>query len=495
MHLVWLKRDLRIEDHGPLFRASLTEKMMAVYIFEPKRMAEPDYGANHHAFIVDSLRELQQELVSLNIPLLYFVGEVVEVLSTLKSRYKTIHLHSHMEVGGGWTYDRDKQVKRWCQQQGVEWIEYPIFEVLRPHQNRDQWATRWREGVGKARFPTPHKQSRPVEPPSFPTMIVEPPSSQQVGLGEPAPQRQQGGRSQGIALWQSFLAERGKNYRKEMSSPLTAFDACSRLSPHLAWGTLSIREVYRVATHAQSTLVSAKHHRRSLDSFISRLHWRGHFMQKLEDQVEIENHCFHPLFEGLRPQKGNRDYLEAWKEGRTGVPIVDACMRALVATGWLNFRMRAMVVSFACYNLWLDWREIRDWLACQFTDYEPGIHISQLQMQAGVTGINVIRVYNPYKQSVDLDPDGVFIKRWVPEVRSIPKEYIHQPFEVPPLIELMLNLDRGGYPQPIVDLEQTSKQAKERVFAIKQSLEAKVLSQQVFQRHGSRGKRHSKLED
>ena len=104
-------------------------------------------------------------------------------------------------------------------------------------------------------------------------------------------------------------------------------------------------------------------------------------MQKLEDQVEIEHHCMHPMFDNLRPRVGNTELLQAWKAGRTGIPIVDACMRALVATGWLNFRMRAMIVSVACYNLWLDWRMFRDWLACQFTDYEPGIHWSQMQMQ------------------------------------------------------------------------------------------------------------------
>ena len=87
---------------------------MVVYIFEPNRIAEPDYGANHHAFIVDSLIEMQQELERLNIPLLYFVGEVIEVLEELQSVHQNIQLHSHMEVGGEWTYTRDKQVHQWC---------------------------------------------------------------------------------------------------------------------------------------------------------------------------------------------------------------------------------------------------------------------------------------------------------------------------------------------------------------------------------------------
>ena len=212
-------------------------------------------------------------------------------------------------------------------------------------------------------------------------------------------------------------------------------------------------------------------------------------MQKLEDQVEIEHQCMHPMFDTMRPRNGNSDFLEAWKEGRTGIPILDACMRALVATGWLNFRMRAMIVSVACYNLWLDWRDFRDWLACQFTDYEPGIHICQLQMQSGVTGINTVRMYNPYKQSEDLDPDGLFIKNWIPELVDVPTDYIHKPHEMPALMQMMMGADLSGYHKPIVDVEQSARIAKEKVFSIKQSSEAKVVSQQVFQRHGSRRKR------
>ena len=489
MHVVWLKRDLRIQDHGPLFTASLTEQVMVVYIFEPNRMVQPDYGANHHAFIIDSVLELQQDLAGLNIQLVYFVGEVIEVLEELQSMHQSIHLYSHMEVGGEWTYNRDKQVQRWCKTNGVEWREYPIFEVMRPNRSRDDWAKRWREGVLKPRYPTPSAQGKQPQIQSYTLSVEEPPSAEQVGLGDPATLRQVGGRANGIALWQSFLKTRGHNYRKEMSSPVTAFESCSRLSPHLAWGTMSIREVYRVATHAEGAESLSHSQRKSLESFISRLHWRGHFMQKLEDQVEIEHHCMHPMFEGMRPRVGTAEHLQAWKEGRTGIPIVDACMRALVVTGWLNFRMRAMVVSIACYNLWLDWREFRDWLACQFTDYEPGIHICQLQMQSGVTGINTIRMYNPYKQSEDLDPAGVFIKRWLPELADVPIEYIHKPHELPPLMQMMVGVDLSSYPKPIVDIEQSARTAKNKVFAIKKSLEAKRLSQQVFQRHGSRRKK------
>ena len=142
--------------------------------------------------------------------------------------------------------------------------------------------------------------------------------------------------------------------------------------------------------------------------------------------------------------------------------MVDACMRQLHATGWLNFRMRAMLVSFAAYHLWLHWREPGLFLARQFLDFEPGIHWSQMQMQSGTTGINTLRIYSPAKQARDHDPEGVYLRRWLPEYGT------------------------SAYPQPIVDERAALAQAKERLYALRRTDAARAEADAVQQRHGSR---------
>jgi deoxyribodipyrimidine photo-lyase len=205
-----------------------------------------------------------------------------------------------------------------------------------------------------------------------------------------------------------------------------------------------------------------------LRGFSSRLRWHCHFMQKLEDEPDIEWRNFARSTDGLRAGDGvsmremDRERLQAWCEGRTGFPMVDACMRQLVATGWLNFRMRAMLVSFASYHLWLHWREPGLFLARQFLDFEPGIHWSQMQMQSGTTGINTLRIYSPAKQALDQDPQGHYIRQWIPE------------------------FDSAAYPKPIVDERSALAWAKEQLYGLRQTGEAHREAGAIQQKHGSR---------
>ena len=288
---------------------------------------------------------------------------------------------------------------------------------------------------------------------------------------------QKGGRKEAIKLLSSFTNSRGKYYQIRMSSPLTAMNSCSRLSAHLAFGTISMKEVFQKAESVKGKLDKEdKIWRKSINAFLSRLRWHCHFIQKLEDEPSLEFKPMNRMYEGLR-ENSNLEFLKLWKNGETGYPMIDACMRCLNSTGWLNFRMRAMLVSFACNHLWIDWKIVAENLGQLFVDYEPGIHYPQVQMQACITGINSVRIYNPIKQGVDHDPNGVFIKKWIPELRETPSEIIHTPW-----VDKM----NTQYKMPIIDELASRKNAARKIYEIRNRKDHGSHTAKILKKHGNR---------
>ena len=464
IEVVWFKRDLRVVDHAPLAEASRRGPVLPLYIVEPSLLAGEDYDPSHWTFTSACLEDLRADLTALGQPLVVRVGEALPVLEQIHGEHRIARLWSHEETGNAVTYQRDLAVGRWIRASGIEWNETPNGGVVRRLPSRDGWAGRWESRMAAPIVPPPGAIGRvPISPGPIP-------SGRQLGLG---PDRRTGAQPGGAAaarvLLDSFLAERGNRYHLEMSSPVTAADSCSRLSPHLAYGTISTRIVVQqlracIAQTADTGL------RRAWRAFDARLHWRDHFMQKLEDEPAIEHHNFVRGFDGLRENDFDAARFAAWTEGRTGYPMVDACMRRLVETGWINFRMRAMLMSFAAYHLWLHWRPAGLHLARLFVDYEPGIHWSQCQMQSGATGINTLRIYNPTKQAQDHDPDGVFVRRWIPELAA----------------------GAASYPQPIVQHTAAVQQARARLAEFRRRVEVRADIEQVAKKHGSRKGRPSR---
>ena len=478
MDVVWFKRDLRIHDHFPLHNAAKKGAVLPLYIFEPKLWQQPDLSYRHYVFLIECLKELTRELSRLGQKLIIRLGDAVDILDTIANTYSVNTLWSHQETWNSWTYERDKKVKQWAKKRDIPWVEPSQNGVIRGLKDRDGWASRWYNKMKKNLLPPPN-QLKTVDqlPSTFPT-------PDELGLEDDnCYALQKGGRTEALKMLSTFLSERGENYTKEMSSPLTGYSSCSRLSPHLAFGTLSIREVFH-ATQERNTEI--KNHPNvtkgnwpsALRSFSGRLRWHCHFIQKLEDEPRIEFESLHSAYKGLRENDFNPTYFEMWKTGKTGYPMVDACMRALIATGWLNFRMRAMLMSFASYHLWLDWKKPALYLAKLFTDYEPGIHYSQVQMQSGTTGINSIRIYNPIKQSLDHDPEGTFIRHWIPELKDMPLKYIHTPWECPLLMR--------EYPMPIIDEKIARKWAADKIYSLKKSARYKQEADAIVYKHGSR---------
>ena len=461
IELVWFKRDLRIHDHRPLLEASLRgAPVLPLYIIEPSVQQAPDFHPCHWTFIEASLRELSANLQALGQPLVIRTGEAVEVFQHLHQQLKIRCIWAHEETGNGLTYARDKAVAQWAKAHTVEFNETASGGVVRRLKTRDGWARRWEQRMAEPVAETPTR-----------LMPVTLEAGRLASPENTRPLAQPGGESAAHAILETFLEYRGHAYHREMSSPVTAFESCSRLSPHLAYGTISTRQVVQKTRPSKGLAMKA---------FDARLHWRDHFMQKLEDEPAVEFHNFVRGFDGLRENDFNQDHFDAWRAGHTGYPMVDACMRCLAQTGWINFRMRAMLVSFASYQLWLHWRETGLHLARLFVDYEPGIHWSQTQMQSGTTGMNTLRIYSPTKQVLDQDPQGVFIRRWIPELRDMPDKWIATPWEQPVLM--------GGYPQPIVDNAEAVRQARARITEFRRHTGIWAEIKAVTKKHGSRKK-------
>ena len=479
--LVWFKRDLRVRDHEPLVRALGHSDALALYLIEPEWLESPECDAMHVDFALACVTQLREALARRGLPLWVRVGSAVPVLAQLRQDLGFTHLLSHEETGTSWSYTRDRAVARWCAGTSVTWQESTQTGVIRRLRDRAGWAARW-----QARMDAPlHRLSGAFRPAAEPD--TQPlPTLASLGLTPHGKTLQAAGEEAARETLRSFLHERARGYRRAISSPLSAEAGCSRLSPHLAFGTISLRTVHQsveraIAATPDRTLA------RDLRGFAGRLRWHCHFMQKLESEPAIEFRNFARVCDGLRENEFDAARFSAWCEGRTGYPMVDACMRSLHATGWLNFRMRSMLVSFASYHLWLHWRETGLFLARQFLDFEPGIHWSQMQMQSGTTGINTLRMYSPTKQAKDQDPKGDFIRRWVPELVRVPLPYLAEPWTLPQQVQEAVGCRIGqDYPAPLVDEKSALREAKERLYGLRQQDEARAQAGAVQARHGSR---------
>ena len=492
-NLVWFKRDLRLHDHAALWHAQ-QKPIIALYIFEPDYWALSDTSQRQWAFTREALLDLDQQLQRYGGRLLCMAGRAEHCLNQLLDHLDTpVVVHSHEETGNLWTYDRDKRIKALLRERSdnprVEWNEYPQNGVKRPNGNRDNWAQHWNTWMTQLQFPAPDALSfvpleeiTSAEHSDFIFTAEQLPVSVPCSLPE-VHQPQTGGRTAGLAVMNDFLNQRGEYYRGSISSPLTAENGCSRLSPYLALGCIGMRELVQAVRNRRRT--AEGRWKASLSAFESRLWWHCHFIQKLEDQPDMEVHNLHPLTEQLdRPF--DEEKFEAWKTGNTGWPMVDASMRYLIANGWVNFRMRAMLISIASYPLALPWQPVSRYLASLFTDYEPGIHYPQVQMQAGTTGINIPRMYNPILQAQRLDAKGLFVRRWIPELQQVSDQWIFEPWLMPRTIQenarCILNKD---YPAPLVDFSAATRKARADLKAVRDS-DFFATAQSIGEKHGSR---------
>lgn len=477
--VVWFKsHDLRVSDHEPFFNAlksfRLKGNVTFLFIHEPEQIAQPHSARHHQLFLFECLDSLNAELQKLGLNLLELCGDPKEIFHTLHRIEPISVVHAHRETSDLFGYDRDTAMRSWFKQNNISFDESMNNGVSRANELRKPFVQYCDESI-RTTIKAPNGQDLSSRQFHISLQSI---SRREVPAASGCDKegRQIGGRDKALSLKNKFFNVRAmQRYPYSLSGPNTAADGCSRLSPYLAYGVVSDREVMHwvndavTKAHASLSAVEFEKFQSTARFYLDRLSWRHGYFQASESNPLVQIEPILPAFKGVKESEFIPELLDAWQDGKTGYPFIDAGMRWLNATGYCNMRLRATLMSFGAHLLWLPTDKLALHLGRQFTDFCPAIHFVITQLIAGSTHFGQVMVYNPVGQSQEFDPKGVFIRHWCPELKDVPLEYLHTPWQMPLSLQASVGVKIGEtYPAPVVDYERAMSAAKNRTLALRE---------------------------
>ncbi len=437
--LVWFRRDLRVHDHAPLYRAARRGAVIPVFIFDSALLHHPETGSARVQFMLSCLRSLDQDLHQRGGRLILKSGDPAQVLPQLIRETQAEGIYAYLDCERIYGRVRDARLNQALNQEGmrIRWFDpqgsTPDL-IPYPHY-RDLWFAQMRESL----TPTPEQILVPEEMTGDPWPQLQDLGHQQDGKPIPV-----GGTEAARQLLRQFIHSKADRYYWQLSYP--SANVTTGLGPYLKFGVISSRECFHTLQPLQDHPDARV--QRSGQQLVARLRWGSGFTQRFRYLPQLELGSLYRIFD----EQGwafDEALYRAWQEGRTGFPIVDAAARCLQATGGvgeLNFRTRAIYASFLSNLLGMDWRYGALHFMRHLIDGDCPIDHYQWAMQAGVTHCvdkSWTRIYNPEQVAVDrCDPQGKFIKRWLPELAHLPPDQLGSP---PPV---------KGYADPILSYKE-----------------------------------------
>ncbi|WP_424015545.1 FAD-binding domain-containing protein [Halorubrum xinjiangense] len=467
--IVWHRDDLRIGDNPGLAAAAAeTDRVLPLFVFDPAFYGERGMACDARIeFLHDCLRDLDRQYRDVGgAGLTYAHGDPLDVLAQFVDAGWDVVATA--TASGRYGRRRDDRAR---ERLGVRFVagDGLVRNADRPRENWSDHVESWLAADPFDWDPRSVAIER-VETPVDPDRV-----SDAYGVDSAKTQVPTGGRGPARERLRAF-AEEIAAYPGSISSPLDAREGTSGLSPYLRFGCLSVREVHR---HVDERAPNG----RGKSMFVSRLFWNRHYTQKLLDWPGWLDRAVNPVYEGFNRDRHDPDLVAAWKDGETGFPMVDASMRCLRETGWLNFRMRALCASVYFHVLQQPWRIGADHFYEHLIDGDAAINYTQWQSQCGLIGRPGLRLYDPRKQVRDQDPDGEFVRRWVPELEPLPSVHLDAPEKTPLAVQREVGVRIGEtYPYPVVDYEAARSEFRRRYGAVFDAAAARLGDEEIARR-------------